>query len=132
MAASPPYPSRPAFSGGKNIAMKVPPHLWEAAVAFYRDVLGLRIIEHAPADSATPTLVFEFGANHLWVDRVNGLSQAEIWLEVETDDVVAAAAYLKAAGIPRRDEIEPLGEDFPGFWISSPASIIHLVVKTGA
>ena len=41
------------FSGGKNIAMKVPPHQYEATVAFYRDVdlfpyraieAGLRIL----------------------------------------------------------------------------------------
>jgi len=131
VAASSAHQFRPVFSGGKNIAMKVPPHQWQDAVAFYRDVLGLRVIEHDPADSATPTAVFEFGANRLWIDRVETLSQAEIWLEVETDDLEAAAAYLKAAGVARRDEIEPLAEGFPGFWISSPASIIHLVVKAG-
>ena len=30
------------FAGGRNIAMKVPPHLWEAAVQFYRDVLAFK------------------------------------------------------------------------------------------
>jgi catechol 2,3-dioxygenase-like lactoylglutathione lyase family enzyme len=109
--------------------MKVPPHQWETTVQFYRDVLGLRVIDHDPAETATPTIVFEFGANNLWIDRVDGISQAEIWLEVGTDDVDAAAAYLSSAGIVRRDEIEPLGEGFPGFWISNPAAIIHLVVK---
>ncbi len=29
------------FRGGHNIAMKVPPHQFEATVNFYRDVLGL-------------------------------------------------------------------------------------------
>ncbi len=29
------------FEGGRNIAMKVPPHQHEATVRFYRDVLKL-------------------------------------------------------------------------------------------
>jgi catechol 2,3-dioxygenase-like lactoylglutathione lyase family enzyme len=121
--------SKPAFTAGRNIAMKVPPQQWEATVQFYRDVLGFRVIEHDPADSATPTVVFEFGANHLWVDRVDALSQAELWLEVSVEDVETAARYLDSAGIARRDEIEPLGEGFAGFWISNPAAIIHLVTQ---
>jgi hypothetical protein len=34
------------FVGGRNIAMKVPPHLYEATVQFYRDVVGLGLIEN--------------------------------------------------------------------------------------
>ena len=34
---------QPEFTGGRNIAMKVPPHLWEETVAFYRDLLGMRV-----------------------------------------------------------------------------------------
>jgi len=33
-----------AFEAGRNIALKVPPHQYEATVAFYRDVLGFRAI----------------------------------------------------------------------------------------
>ena len=113
------------LAGGRNIAMKVPPHLWDETVRFYRDLVGLRIIEHAP--TAPPSVCFAFGANQLWVDRVDGLSQAEIWLELTSSDTQAAAAELDAAGIVRRDEIEPLPEDFDGFWIQNPASIIHMV-----
>jgi predicted enzyme related to lactoylglutathione lyase len=116
---------KPEFRGGRNIAMKVPPHLWDATVRFYRDVMGLKVIEVA---SAVPTsVVFEFGANHLWIDRVEHVSQAEIWLELVADDVEAAAEYLKAAGVVRCDAVEPLPEGFEGFWITSPSSIIHLV-----
>jgi catechol 2,3-dioxygenase-like lactoylglutathione lyase family enzyme len=112
------------FAAGRNIAMKVPPHLYEATVRFYRDVLGLReITKHSPS------VGFEFGSNNLWIDRVTGISQAEIWLEVVTNDVAAAAQLLKGAGIVRRDEIEPLPEGFQAFWVSSLASIIHLVCK---
>lgn len=114
------------FKAGRNIAMKVPPHQYEATVRFYRDVLGLKpITKHAPA------VGFEFGPNNLWIDNVPGVSQAEIWLEVTTDDVTGAAKQLAAEGIARCDEIEPLPKDFQAFWISSPASIVHLVCKEG-
>lgn len=118
-------PATPSYSGGRNIAMKVPPHQWEETVRFYRDVLGLRTIDHAP--TTPPSVCFEFGANRLWIDCVTGMSQAELWLEIVTDDAAAAAEHLEAASVVRYDEIEPLPEGFPGFWISNPASIIHIV-----
>ena len=59
------------------------------------------------------------------------MSQAELWLEVVTDDSEAAAEHLNNAGIVRCDDIEPLPEGFAGFWISSPASVIHLVCSEG-
>ena len=55
------------------------------------------------------------------------MSQSELWLEIVTDDTKEAAAILADAGIVRCDEIENLGSDFDGYWISSPASIVHLV-----
>jgi len=119
--------TRAKFSGGRNIAMKVPPHLWNETVRFYRDVIGLKVIEHAP--TTPPSVGFEFGTNRLWIDRVDGLSQAEMWLELIVVDIEAADTYLKSSGIVRRDEIEPLPDGFEGFWITSPASIIHLVSK---
>lgn len=112
------------FAGGRNIAMKVPPHLYEATVQFYRDVVGLKLIE-----KHSPSIGFEFGANQLWIDRVPGLSQAETWFELITNDVSAASEHLKSADVVRCDEIEPLPEGFHAFWVSSPASIIHLVCK---
>jgi catechol 2,3-dioxygenase-like lactoylglutathione lyase family enzyme len=116
----------PKLAGGRNIALKVPPHLYDATVQFYRDVVGLKVLEnHLPA------VGFEFGANQLWIDRVGGMSQAEIWLELVADDVPAAAKHLEAADVVRCDEIEPLPEGFEGFWISNPASIVHVVSKPG-
>jgi catechol 2,3-dioxygenase-like lactoylglutathione lyase family enzyme len=107
---------------GRNIAMKVPPHQYEATVQFYRDVLGFKeLTAHAPA------VGFEFGSKNLWIDRVPGMSQTEIWLEVVTNDKDAAAEYLQSAGAIRCDDIEPLPEGLEAFWISSPSSIIHLV-----
>jgi hypothetical protein len=115
------------FTGGRNIAMKVPPHQWEATVGFYRDVLGLPVLDGPPTEP--PSVSFEFGANRLWIDRVEGMSQAELWLELNASDVGGAAELLESSGIDRRDEIEALPEGLEGFWISSPASIIHLVAS---
>jgi catechol 2,3-dioxygenase-like lactoylglutathione lyase family enzyme len=112
------------FAGGRNIAIKVPPHQYEDTVRFYRDTLGLK-----PLENHLPAVDFEFGSNQLWIDRVPGMSQAEIWLELATPDVTAAAEHLEKAGVTRRDEIEPLAEGYEGFWICSPASIIHMVAK---
>lgn len=66
----------------------------------------------------------------LWIDRVTTVSQTEIWLEVITDDMDAAEEYLQTNEVVRCDEIEPLPEGFEGFWISSPANIIHLVTNS--
>lgn len=113
---------KPTFAPGRNIALKIPPHAYEATVRFYRDVLGLR-----PLDNHPPSIGFEFGGKQLWIDRVAGLSQAEMWLEVVADDLEAAASYLQANGVVRCDEIEPLPEGHQGFWIMDPASlVIHL------
>jgi hypothetical protein len=110
------------FAGGHNIAMKVPPHQYEQTIRFYRDVAGL-----TPIERLAPVVVFEFGGNQLWIDRVPGLSQAEIWLEFAVADATAAAEQLRAADVVRCDEIEPLPDGFRGFWILNPASIVHLV-----
>lgn len=118
---------KPNFAGGGNIAMKLPPHLFPRTVAFYRDIVRLPVLENE-----TPNIVFQFGESRLWLDCVNHFSQAEIWLELNTNDVAAAADYLGASGIIRRDEIETLPQGFEGFWICNPAGIIHLLCRKGA
>ncbi len=45
-------------------------------MAFYRDILGLEVVARQ-----LPEVVFRLGSNQLWIDRVPGMSQAEIWLE---------------------------------------------------
>lgn len=112
----------PKFRASRNMAMKVPAHEYSQTVAFCRDIIGLPMI----AEEA-PSVVFQFGDKRLWLDKVDQLSQAEIWLEICADDLRAAEKYLDKRGIVRRDEIEPLPEDFEGFWIAYPANIIHLV-----
>lgn len=112
------------FEPGKNIAMKIPVHEYETTVRFYRDILRFKEITGSRAND-TPR--FEFGDKVLWLDRMPGLSQSELWLEVVANDIAEASEYLKEQGCHRRDEIEPLPDGFKAFWISSPSNIIHLV-----
>jgi len=113
----------PQFSGGANIAIKCPSHTYEQTVSFYRDTLGLPLIEEEAGGC-----IFQFGPVRLWIDNVPYLSQPDIWLEVETNDTEAAASFLKVHGVPRRDEVEQLREDFDGFFVSAPNGVVHLVV----
>ena len=119
---------KPTFTPGRNIAMKVPTHEYERTVEFYRDVLGLTEITTGTTGEEPPR--FEFGDKVLWLDCVAGISHAEIWLEVMTDDLELAAARFDGHGCARRDEIEPLPPGFKAFWLSSPANIIHLVSES--
>jgi catechol 2,3-dioxygenase-like lactoylglutathione lyase family enzyme len=115
--------SIPSFSGGNNIAIKVPAHTYDQTIAFYRDTLGLPVLEEVENGCT-----FQFGPVRLWIDKVTNLSHPDIWLEIQTNDAEAASHYLHVHGIPRRDEVEQLQEDFDGFFISDPAGVIHLVV----
>ncbi|QUJ68675.1 hypothetical protein KDD30_06090 [Photobacterium sp. GJ3] len=115
------------FRAGHNIAMKIPTHEYAQTVSFYRDVLALPEIERAQ-ESDTPR--FQFGDKVLWLDNVPGISQAEIWLEIVTHDLHAAADYLQNNQVIRRDEIEALPEGFAAFWVANPANIIHLVSQS--
>jgi hypothetical protein len=65
------------------MAMKIPPHEFMPTVELYRDIIGLPLIlEEAP------NVVFAFGDMRLWLDESREFSQAEIWLEIQTDDVL--------------------------------------------
>ena len=108
---------------GKNIALKIPSSDFDATFTFYRDVVGLEPLGVAD-DGAVG---FDFGGKYLWLDRVPSLSRAEVWLELRTDDLDAAAEQFSKHAIVRCDEIEPLPDGFRGFWIKNPASLVHLV-----
>lgn len=117
----------PAFRGGVDIAMKVPEHQHAAVVAFYRDVVGLpEITDRAPA------VGFVLAGNRLWIDAMSTLSQAEVWLELYTDDFSAAERRLEASHVVRCDPIEPLDEGFRGGWYLNPAGIVHMVREPDA
>jgi predicted enzyme related to lactoylglutathione lyase len=119
---------KPKFKAGRNIAVKVPSHEYENILLFYEQILGLQRI---PSDSPDQfeSVTFAFGDKNLWIDKIAGLSQAEVWLEIETDNAEAAKRYLTEQGCAIRDEIEPLPEGFKEFWLSGPNNIIHLVVE---
>lgn len=110
------------FAGGRNIAIKIPPHEFDATTRFYRDVLEL-----AQISSYLPSVVFEFGPNLLWLDRVDTIKQAEVWLELRTPNTAEAAEHLAGCNVVRCDTVEKLPEGFDGFWIASPANVVHLV-----
>src|SRR5207237_8049999 len=92
------------FSGGANIAIKCPAHTYEQTVIFYRDTLRLPLLEQE-ADGC----IFQFGPNRLWIDKVPNLSQPDIWLELETNDNEAAAAFLDVKRVSSRDDADQLG-----------------------
>ena len=110
---------------GRNIAMKVPATEFEATVAFYEKTLGFCVVNREAS-----SVRFDHGGGHfLWIDRVEGLAKAEVWLEVRTTDIAAAAEHLKAAHITRCDEVEPLPEGMKAFWIKNPVGVVHLVTE---
>ncbi|UCH48103.1 MAG: hypothetical protein JSU95_19085 [Betaproteobacteria bacterium] len=111
-----------SFAGGRNIALKLPPHEFDDAVHFYREVLGL-----TQTKNYLPSIVFEYGASLLWLDRVETITQAALWLELRTPDTAAAAKHLDRHGVTRCDAVETLPDGFDGYWISGPGNIIHLV-----
>jgi catechol 2,3-dioxygenase-like lactoylglutathione lyase family enzyme len=117
--------SRVDFKGGTNLAMKVPSGQWEETVAFYRDVLGLTV-EHETDGSL---IAFAFGAMSLWLHRTEELAQAEIWLEVTTDDAKGAERHLTESGINRCNYPGTIRPDFGGFWVMSPTGNVHLVCR---
>lgn len=117
---------KPDFKPGRNIAIKVPVHEFDKTVSFYRDILSFEVLD-TETENALESVAFKFGDKTLWIDKVSGLSQAEIWLEIRTDDVEKAAEYFSEKGVKRRNEIESLPEGFKGFWITNNANIIHLV-----
>ena len=117
---------KPDFRPGKNIAIKVPAHEFERMVEFYRIIIGLKQ-KDANSPDEFDSIAFEFGDKNLWADKISELSQAEVWLEIETDNAADAKSYLEEQGCVIRNEIEPLPSGFNGFWLSSPSNIIHLV-----
>lgn len=122
----------PRFTGGTNIALKIPLAEYEATVAFYRDVLGLEVREES--DTGAPTVSrthrMDFGPITLWLDCVDAAYRSDVWLELRTDDLPAGTRRLAEAGIDTCDEVEVFGD--PGakaHWVRNPAGVIHLLAQ---
>ncbi|SRR5690606_14038637 len=116
----------PTFRGGHNVAMKLPKAQFDRTVAFYRDVLGMEVTEQDAAGVAQSVAV-RFGPVTLWLDRVDNLAHADLWLELFTDDVGRATEHLAAHGVAVQDELEPLPAGLDAHWISNPAGVPHIV-----
>ncbi len=119
---------KPQYKPGNNIAIKVPPYEYEKTVCFYRDIIGLKERKLSSSDQHE-SVCFSFGDKNLWIDKISSVSQAEIWLELVTDNIAEAVSHLDQQGVVRRDEIEKLPDDFKGFWVCSPSNIIHLITE---
>ncbi len=116
------------FSGGINIAIKIPKAKYREAVAFYRDILKLDVIAHPiahPTVSQTHRVVF--GPNTLWLDCVEHCTHAETWLELRTPDVEQATRYLATNGVETCDGLEQIPAD--KHWIMDPAGTVFILGK---
>lgn len=114
------------IEGGVNLALKIPKAHYPATLAFYREALGLELKREQSAE-VNECWSCQFGPNRLWLDRVDGASQTDVWLELKTNDLDAAMVQLEQFGVATRDELEPLPKGVRGHWISSPAGTVHLI-----
>ncbi|PRX54272.1 hypothetical protein [Flagellimonas meridianipacifica] len=116
------------FSGGLNIAIKIPKSKYEKTVEFYRDVLKLIVTEKS-IDNPTVSRTHEvkFGQNILWLDCVDNYTHSETWLELKTPDVDEATRYLKVNGIDTCDELEQIPKE--NHWIMDPAGTVFIIGK---
>lgn len=114
------------FTGGINIAVKIPKSKYDQTVAFYRDILRLEVTEK-PITNPTVSRTHEvkFGHNILWLDCVDNYTHSETWLELNTGDVPGATEYLASKGVGTVDEIEKIPESM--HWITDPAGTVFIV-----
>lgn len=114
------------FRAGINIAVKIPKHLYEPTVSFYRDVLKLETreqpIQH-PTVSRTHRV--QFGTIVLWLDCVDNYTHSETWLQLTVPDIAAAREYFKSRQINTCDHIESIPENM--HWIMDPAGTVFNV-----
>jgi hypothetical protein len=115
-----------SFRSGPNIAIKIPKSKFDATMAFYRDILKFDVIEK-PINNPTisRTCEIKFGTNILWLDCVDNYSKSEIWLELQTPDVVKATDYLAENGLQPCDELEKVPATM--HWIQDPAGTVFIL-----
>lgn len=119
--------NNPIFKGGPNIALKIPKSKYDKTVAFYRDTLKFDVKEIAISNNPTISRSHKvtFGNNTLWLDCIDNYTRTETWLELNTEDVEEATAYLRQNGTETCDEIEkiPAGTH----WITDPAGNVFIL-----
>lgn len=111
------------FEAGINIAIKIPKSKYKKTVAFYKDILKLKV-EEKPIDNPTvsKTHKVDFGNNVIWLDCVDNYTHSETWLQFKVPNVEEATRYLKLKGIETCDELEELPENM--HWIQDPAGTV--------
>ena len=121
-------PTTISFTGGPNIAIKIPRSKYADTVRFYRDVLKFDV-EEQPIDSTTVSRTHrvKFGPNIVWLDCVDNYTHSETWLEIRTPDVQLAADYLRTQGVATVDELEKIPKDM--HWLMDPAGTVLLLCK---
>ncbi len=118
----------PVFSGGINIAVKIPRSKYEQTVTFYRDVLKLDVQEKSISNpTVSRTHRVDFGATVLWLDCVDNYTHAETWLELNVEDVDSATRYLEQQGVVTCDELEALPANM--HWITDPAGTVFILKR---
>jgi predicted enzyme related to lactoylglutathione lyase len=114
------------FEGGVNIAIKIPKRKYEETVAFYRDVLKLEVEEQAIDNpTVSQTHQVKFGNNVVWLDCVDNYAHPQVWLELKTNAIDEATAYLKRNGTETCDELEQIPENM--HWITDPAGTVLIL-----
>jgi hypothetical protein len=118
------------FTGGVNIAIKIPKTKYDQTVHFYRNILKLEVTEK-PIDNPTVSRTHEvkFGNNIVWLDCVDNYTHSETWLELKTTDVAEATEYLASQGVNTCDELEQIPESM--HWIMDPAGTVFILSKEG-
>jgi catechol 2,3-dioxygenase-like lactoylglutathione lyase family enzyme len=120
----------PQFTGGVNIAMKIPRQDYEPTVTFYRDVLGLAVTSEPSGTPSVPeSHRVAFGPNILWLDRVDHGTRAELFLQLQTSHLDRATARLADHGTSTCDEVEQLPAEAHAHWIRNPAGVVHLLIE---
>lgn len=119
----------PTFTGGANIAIKVPAAKFAETVAFYRDILGFDVIDEptAAVGMVSRSARMAFGDCTLWLDCVENYAKADIWLELHTDHLGGAVAHLAAHGTRTQDELEQLPDGSQAHWVCNPVDVPHIL-----
>ncbi len=112
-----------SFEAGINIAIKIPKSKYEKTVAFYRDILKLKVEEkkiNNPTVSRTHEV--QFGNNIIWLDCVDNYTHSETWLQLTVPDINEATEYLASEGVQTCDELEQLPQNM--HWITDPSGTV--------
>jgi hypothetical protein len=114
------------FSGGINLALKLPREKYVETIAFYRDTLGFRVLdETTPHPTVSQSCRLQFGPMILWLDCVDNYPQPQVWLELNTNNLPGATQYLDQQGVATQDELEKIPEGM--HWIKDPSGTVMLL-----